>query len=323
MIYTFGHSNYSIEKIREILDFYAIDVVVDVRRFPTSKFSWLKREELEKKFGKKYIYLGDKLGGFREGGYEQYMQTAEFKEGIDELMRLAMGRRIAVMCSEKLWFRCHRRFIAQEIAARGFPVSHIVEFKDNIDRNFKFVPLGEDFFRRDAKEVAIGLLGKLVVRKVGKRYIVGKIVETEAYFGPDDPASRAYHGKKNYNRGMWLPGGHIFVYMVHANWMFNITTDGNEAQAVLIRAVEPLAGIDLMRKNRDRKIRELCNGPGKWTRAFGINQLFNEQPLRGDIFVAESPWRNFEVGTSKRIGVRADLEEDMRFFIKNSKFVSR
>ncbi len=323
MIYTFGHSNYTIEEIREILDFYSIDLVIDVRRFPTSKFPWLTRESLEERLRNKYMYLGDKLGGFREGGYEEYIKTEDFREGLEEIIALAENKRIAIMCAEKLWFRCHRRFIAQELASRGFPVAHILNFRDTLDKHFEFSPLREDFFQRDAKDVAIDLLGKLIVRKVGKRYIVGKIVETEAYFGPDDPASRAYHGKKNYNRGMWLSGGHIFVYMVHANWMFNITTDGDEAQAVLIRAVEPLVGIDLMKRNRDRKIRDLCNGPGKWTRAFGINQLFNEQPLGGTIFIADSPWKNFEIGTSKRIGVRADLEEDMRFFIRDSRFVSR
>ncbi len=183
------------------------------------------------------------------------------------------------------------------------------------------LPLPRDFFQRDAREVVRELLGKLVMRRVGDILLLGKILETEAYYGPEDPASRAYRGKKNYNRGMWLPGGHIFVYMVHANWMFNITTDGDEPQAVLIRAVEPLAGLNYMYARRKRGLRELCNGPGKWTQAFGIERAVNERPIGEDIAILDSPWRDFEVKCSHRIGVKRDMEEPLRFFIP-SKFTS-
>ncbi len=323
MFYTFGHSNFTLDDIAAILDFYAIDIIADIRRFPTSKFSWLKKESFEEYFGKRYTWLGDRLGGYRKGGYEEYMKTQDFKEGIEELITLQRNKRVGIMCSEKLWFRCHRRFVAIHLASLGYPVSHIVDFRDDLDRNFVMKPLPSEFFQRDARDVAIDLLGKIIVRKARRRYMVGKIVETEAYYGENDPASRAYHGKKNYNRGMWLKGGHIFIYMVHANWMFNITTDGNDAQAILIRAVEPLAGIDLMMKNRKRKIKELCNGPGKWTRAFGINPLFNGEPLGGEVSIVDSPWKDFEISTSRRIGVKRDMNYDLRFYISGNRFVSR
>ncbi len=323
MLYTFGHSNLSLEDIDRIIKFYAIDIVVDIRRFPTSKFTWLSREKLEEHFGEKYLWLGDKLGGYRDGGYENYMKSEDFKEGIKELIFLEKNKRVGIMCSEKLWFKCHRRFVAAYLANLGYPISHIVDFKDNLDKNFKLSPLKRDFFRRDARDVALDLLGKIVVRKIGKRYLLGKIVETEAYYGEKDPASRAYHGKKNYNRGMWLPGGHIFVYMVHAHWMFNITTGNDEAQAVLIRAVEPLSGIDIMVKNRKKDMKNLCDGPGKWTQAFEITPLFNEQSLQESLFVANSPWKNFRIATSKRIGVRKDVDYDLRFYIEGNSFVSK
>ena len=324
MFYTFGHSNLKLEEIKQIADFYSLDIIVDIRRFPTSKLPWLKRESFEDFFGERYLWLGDKLGGYREGGYENYMKSEEFKEGIEELISLEGDRRVGIMCSEKLWLRGHRRYVAAHLSSLGYPVSHIADFRDNLDRNFKQSMLNESFFMRDAKDVAVDLLGKIVVRKIGRRYLLGKIVETEAYYGEKDPASRAYKGKKNYNRGMWLPGGHIFIYMVHANWMFNITTDGNEAEAILIRALEPLTGIDVMVKNRGRKkIRELCSGPGKWTRAFEINPLFNEQPLGKDLYVVDSPWHGFEMGMSKRIGVKRDMDCDLRFYIKGNRFVSR
>ncbi|NPA75311.1 MAG: DNA-3-methyladenine glycosylase [Euryarchaeota archaeon] len=185
-------------------------------------------------------------------------------------------------------------------------------------------PLPQEFFMRDAKEVAMELLGKLLVRKISNTLIVGKIVETEAYYGDKDPASRAYRGKKDYNRGMWLPGGHIFVYMVHANWMFNITADGEDAQAVLLRAIEPLAGLEIMRQNRKKeKIKELCSGPGKLSRAFGITSNMNEKMLGDEVMVADAPRENISIVKKHRIGVREDLPEPLRFYIEGNRFVSK
>lgn len=201
---------------------------------------------------------------------------------------------------------------------RDYPLVIVDSTADYFHPNFKFSPLPISFFERDAKDVALELLGKIIVYNG----IAGKIVETEAYYGYKDPASRAYKGKKNYNRGMWLSGGHIFIYMVHANWMFNITTDGDEAQAVLIRSVEPIAGLRKMYGRRGKRLKELCNGPGKWTRAFGIEKDMNEKLLGASIFIAKSPWNDFKVARAHRIGVREDVEEPLRFFIENSKFVS-
>ncbi len=178
--------------------------------------------------------------------------------------------------------------------------------------------LGENFFRRDAKDVALELLGKILVHGGS----AGIIVETEAYYGSKDPASRAYKGKKGYNSGMWLPGGHVFIYMVHANWMLNITTDMEDAQAVLIRALEPIAGIGKMHQRRGRRIRELCSGPGKLSQALGIERGLNGSPVGTSLKIYDSPWRDFEVARAHRIGVRFDLEEPLRFFIKGNPFVS-
>ncbi len=207
---------------------------------------------------------------------------------------------------------------------REVPVAKSENYIERIENDFSIKPINQEFYRRDAREVAISLLGKLLVVREKNETLIGKIVETEAYFGDKDPASRAYHGKKSYNSGMWLEGGHIFIYMVHANWMFNITTDHSEPQAVLIRAVEPLIGIKSMKLRRNnRKTTELCNGPGKWSRAFGIRKEHNGMALRDEIFVAESPWTDFDVARTGRIGVREDLDEPLRFYIKNSKFVSK
>jgi len=230
---------------------------------------------------------------------------------ISTLLDLEKEKRVAL-------YNCQE--LVNALLSLNYPLV-IIDDDEYFHPSYKIAPLSQEFFKGDAKDVAAQLLGKIIIKKEGENIMAGKIIETEAYYGYGDPASRAYKGKKDYNKGMWLPGGHIFIYMVHANWMFNITTDGDEPQAVLIRAVEPLVGLKFMYERRNRKLRELCNGPGKWTRAFGIEKKFNEKPLNGEIIIADSPWKDFEIKKSHRIGVVADLDEPLRFFIP-SKFTS-
>jgi len=186
--------------------------------------------------------------------------------------------------------------------------------------------LRNEFFRRNPKIVAIELLGKILLRKVDNKTLEGMIVETEAYFGEDDPASRAYHGKKNYNKEMWEEPGKIFIYNVHNNWMFNIVShEEDKVGAVLIRALHPLSGIEEMMKNRKVKdMRELTNGPGKLTKAFKIDQSFNGKFLspRNFLYIVERGIK-VEFESSHRIGVKKDLKEKLRFYVVNDEFVSR
>jgi DNA-3-methyladenine glycosylase len=188
------------------------------------------------------------------------------------------------------------------------------------------VIIRSEFFRRNPKVVAIDLLGKILVRKIDGKTLEGMIVETEAYFGQDDPASRAFHGKKNYNKEMWEEPGKIFIYNVHNNWMFNIVAhEENKVGAVLIRAVHPLKGIEEMMKNRRVKdIRELTSGPGKLTKAFKIDKYFNGKFLspENSIYI-EDKGIKVEFNSSHRIGVRKDLKEKLRFFVVDDEFVSR
>jgi len=127
-IFTVGHSNRTVEEFIKILKEAGVEVVVDVRRFPRSKFEHFNRENLQsilKKNGIEYYYLGEKLGGFRKGGYENYTKTEEFNEGIEELIKIAREKPTAIMCAEKLVFRCHRRFIAKRLEELGFTVMHL------------------------------------------------------------------------------------------------------------------------------------------------------------------------------------------------------
>ncbi|RKZ01415.1 MAG: DUF488 domain-containing protein [Candidatus Hydrothermota bacterium] len=131
-IFTIGHSNRSFDEFCNLLKHYGIKLLIDVRRFPTSrKYPHFNRESLEKSLveqcGIGYLYLGDELGGYRKGGYEAYMETDEFKEGLGKLLFWAQDGVTAIMCSEKLWFKCHRRFIADKLVELGHEVIHIID----------------------------------------------------------------------------------------------------------------------------------------------------------------------------------------------------
>jgi len=229
---------------------------------------------------------------------------------LESILEEEKNSRLAIYQNQKL---------VETLTSINYPLGVIDRDEEYFHPEYKPIPISGEFFKRDAKIVALELLGKIIMVRLGKNLLAGKIVETEAYYGIKDPASRAYHGRKTYNKGMWLPGGHIFIYMVHANWMFNITTGNDEPQAVLIRAVEPLIGLNFMYKQRGKKkLRELCSGPGKWTQAFGIQRNFNEKPLGKEVLIVNSPWYSFEVRRSHRIGVTRDLDEPLRFFIPSN-----
>jgi DNA-3-methyladenine glycosylase len=195
----------------------------------------------------------------------------------------------------------------------------------------RFLSSGEvlprEFYERDPETVAKELLGKRLTRKLDKNLLEGIIIETEAYYGLHDPASRAYHGIKNYNKPMWNETGRAFIYNVHKYWMFNIVAHKpNNIGAVLIRAIEPTKGIEIMKKNRPvKKLFDLANGPGKLTIAYKINKDLNGvlvTSCESEITIANNKMK-FEMGSSHRIGVRKDLERKLRFFIKGNKFVSK
>jgi len=108
---------------------HGIEVLVDVRRFPTSKVEHFKREMMEQwlsEQGIEYVWLGEELGGYRHGGYEAYMGTEEFREGIGKLLKIARQKRTCVMCMEPNPKYCHRRFISAYLERKGVRVVHII-----------------------------------------------------------------------------------------------------------------------------------------------------------------------------------------------------
>ena len=189
----------------------------------------------------------------------------------------------------------------------------------------KILPLS--FYSRNPAVVARGLLGKRLVRILNGEALEGTIVETEAYYGARDPASRAFHGRKNYNRLMWGEPGRVFIYNVHKYWMLNVVAhDPDEIGAVLIRAIEPTRGIESMLSNRPvKEPRALTSGPGKLTLALRIDKgsqgasVLNPGSEIRIYDAASDP----VIGTSRRIGVTRDLDRDLRFYVEGNPYVSR
>ncbi len=130
-----GHSTRSFEEFLEIMKNFNIEILIDIRRFPSSKkFPWFCKEFMEeglKKEGIRYIWLPE-LGGFREGGYSNYTKTDDYRRGIEKLLRIAKEGKIAVMCSEIKWWRCHRRYVADDLVSSGEKVVHIWN-KDRVE----------------------------------------------------------------------------------------------------------------------------------------------------------------------------------------------
>ncbi|MEW6222353.1 MAG: DNA-3-methyladenine glycosylase [Candidatus Hadarchaeota archaeon] len=187
--------------------------------------------------------------------------------------------------------------------------------------------LQRGFYERDPAMVARELLGKVLVHRTPEGRTSGKIVETEAYFGKGDPASRASRKRTKLNELMWWCGGFAFIYMVHNNWMFNVTADREGVPgAALVRALEPLDGIELMKKRRRvDDIRLLASGPGRLTQAMGITYGDHKIDLTKSraLKIVEGVPGEFKISRSHRIGVSADLKRELRFFLQGNRFVSK
>lgn len=129
-IFTLGHSTRTIQEFLEILKSFKIDLVVDVRRFPSSKkFPWFSKENLEKELKEnkiQYVHFPE-LGGYRKEGYESFSKTEDFAKNIERVLEIIDKKTVAILCSEYLWFRCHRRYISNYLARMGIKVTHIFD----------------------------------------------------------------------------------------------------------------------------------------------------------------------------------------------------
>lgn len=192
--------------------------------------------------------------------------------------------------------------------------------------------LGRDFYLRDALKTAEGLLGKKIVHNTDKGIISGIIVETEAYLGTLDAAAHSYKASPDGRTNIqYKEGGFAYIYMIYGmHYCFNVTANiAGVPEAVLVRAVEPLDGIELMKENRNMdNVFNLCSGPGKLCKALSINKSHYGIDLCGDLLYIDNciEIEKEDILTSKRINIDyAGEAKDYlwRYYIKNNKYVSK
>lgn len=190
--------------------------------------------------------------------------------------------------------------------------------------------LSRAFYARPVLTVARECVGKLLVHRSGAGLMVGRIVEAEAYRGPEDRAAHSYGGRQTARTlAMFGPAGHAYMFLIYGlHWNFNIVTSrAGEPHAVLIRAIEPLFGADTMAKNRGMRadLRQLTNGPGKLCQALGLDRRhYGADLCRSELFLAGAP--KVAVARSRRIGIDyagSWAEKPWRFYDPESAYTSR
>ena len=190
------------------------------------------------------------------------------------------------------------------------------------------------FYLQDTVTVARALLGCVLWRQLGTQRIAARIVETEAYLGANDPASHARRGLRSpRNESMYLAGGHAYVYFTYGmHWCMNVVTQEQDvAEAVLLRAAEPIRGVQGMRERRPKakRDRDLMSGPGKLCAAMAIDRELDGEPLNGKRLWLARPDPSVEealIAVSTRVGVEGAGEGaawPLRFYLRDHPHVSR
>ena len=195
-------------------------------------------------------------------------------------------------------------------------------------------PLPRAFFNRDPRVVSPELLGKVLLRREGRKLLAGRVVEVEAYLGTDDPAAHSAAGKTARNAVLFGPPGYAYVYFIYGNhFCLNVSClpDG-QAGGILFRALEPLAGIDQMASQRSvtlesqRDLRKLTSGPGRLAEAFGITRVRDNTKdltsVASDLFLCDDGFAAPHVIATTRIGITRAEHMPLRYLIAQNPFVS-
>ena len=191
--------------------------------------------------------------------------------------------------------------------------------------------LPHELYLQDTVTVARALLGCVLWRRIGRELLAARLVEVEAYLGANDMASHARRGLRSArNESMYLEGGHAYVYFTYGmHWCMNVVTqEADLAEAVLLRAAEPLRGIESMRKRRPKakRDRDLMNGPGKLCAALSIDENLDGVPLDGNLlWLEQGSVPEEEIAVSARIGVESSGEAawwPLRFYVRGNEYVS-
>jgi DNA-3-methyladenine glycosylase len=190
-------------------------------------------------------------------------------------------------------------------------------------------PLPRKFYNRDPAIVARELVNKLLLRQTRLGFCGGRIVETEAYLPTGDPACHGARGPTKRNASIFGPPGHLYVYAIHAKWCLNaVTQPAGVGCAVLIRAIEPFFGIDLMEARRPMAVlHDLARGPARLCAALDVDKELDGADLTtgSAIWITRDPLdkgRSLEIGISQRIGVTSAHDLQLRFYERGSPFVS-
>ena len=261
---------------------------------------------------------------------------------VGDANRVNGNRRPTEACvvSRRHAMRCRRKFLRNTIATPedscGECLPHysgrFAERRRKVTSRTKTPrrPLPPKFYARDTVRVARDLLGCVLQTRIRGRTTAGKIVEVEAYVGPNDPAAHGFGNRRTKrNDALFGPPGNSYVYFIYGmHWCFNAVTerDGYPG-AVLIRALEPLVGIETMRRRRGTgKLGLLCSGPARLCQSLGITGRLNGMPLVGDpVFIARPNGRapRTKIEVSGRIGVSKAADWPLRFVVAGSEWLSR
>ena len=187
-------------------------------------------------------------------------------------------------------------------------------------------PLARSELPIDTTALARTLIGKLLVRELPEGVASGRIVETEAYV-IGDAAGHAYVGMTPRNRSLFLERGHAYVYLAYGvSFMLNVSSEASGTGAgVLIRALEPVEGVSIMRQNRGvERLRDLARGPGRLAQALRIDRSLDGLDLcqEGPLWLAGDEHGPGEIGESVRIGITREPDRVLRFYLRGSPFVS-
>jgi DNA-3-methyladenine glycosylase len=201
-------------------------------------------------------------------------------------------------------------------------------------RSASIRPLGRAFFARDPRCVARELLGKVLVRRSGRKILTGRIVEVEAYLDEDDPAAHSAAGRTSRNSVLFGPPGHAYVYFIYGNhYCLNVSCEPDgRAGGVLFRALEPLRGIEEMARARGidvsgpRDLTKLTSGPGRLSEAFGVTRERDNgcdlTSRRSSLWIGADGFVSKNVVVTTRIGITKAAEHPLRYVLAGNPFVS-
>ncbi len=193
-------------------------------------------------------------------------------------------------------------------------------------------PLPRSFYQIPTLQLSRRLLGKLLVHESPRGLTAGRIVETEAYLA-DDPACHAFRGITPRTKVLFGPPGFSYIYFIYGMyWCFNVVgAPAGKGEAILVRALEPILGIEQMRRRRQKNgkslsDRQLCSGPGKLAIAMGLGPKLNGADLtRRPLFLAagQEGLEDDHIHTTHRVGITKAVEHPYRFYLKGSPFISK